>query len=307
MENQQYYPQAGMQQPNYGAPQMQQQYNPQMMQQQAPAGYGMQQAPAQAGMVQNNQYAQKPQSTVVEVIRSNYTTIALFEVSGGYDPAQQFPKALCFVMGVPGVKDPTKQSGRRYEQSQKIVMKFSTQEIRSLGQSLINIATFKQAASAFEKHSDPSKNSYSQNNGQQQNTKKLKASFDQGRSNIVITMNYGQGNVMVPVPLQDAFGLGHDLINIGNFSDAKLAEYKIAHKIGKEEITGIDYDPAGAEETPVQQGYAPQGQPGQSVGQMQYQTPVYNPAMGQPMPQMQQAPAGYPGSVPGMQGMPGQH
>ena len=174
MENQQYYPQAGMQ-PNYG--QMQQQYNPQMMQQQAPAGYGMQQAPAQAGMVQNNQYAQKPQSTVVEVIRSNYTTIALFEVSGGYDPAQQFPKALCFVMGVPGVKDPTKQSGRRYEQSQKIVMKFSTQEIRSLGQSLINIATFKQAASAFEKHSDPSKNSYSQNNGQQQNTKKLKASF----------------------------------------------------------------------------------------------------------------------------------
>ena len=265
------YPQ---QMPQQGYPQqMPQQGYQQGFPQQGYQNQQFQQPMQGQGMVQNQQYEQKPQSTVVEVIRSNYTTIALFEVSGGYDPAQQFPKALCFVMGVPGVKDPTKQSGRRYEQSQKIVMKFSTQEIRSLGQSLINIATFKQAASAFEKHSDPSKNSYSQNNGQQQNTKKLKASFDQGRSNIVITMNYGQGNVMVPVPLQDAFGLGHDLINIGNFADAKLAEYKLAHKIGKEEITGIDYDPAGAEDHSGQ-GMVQQGYPGQTVGQQQYAQPT---------------------------------
>ena len=293
------------QQAQYGQPAGMPGYNPAMGGQYNPYPQGQQ------GMVANQQHAQKPQSTVVEVIRSNYTTIALFEVSGGYDPAQQYPKALCFVMGVPGVKDPSKQSGRRYEQSQKIVMKFSTQEIRSLGQSLINIATFKQAASPFEKHSDPSKNSYSQNNGQQ-NTKKLKATFDQGRNNIVITMNFGQGNVMVPVPLQDAYGLGHDLINIGNFSDAKLAEYKLAHRIGREEVVGIDYDPAGAEDygqaTPQGQAqYAPQGQ-------QQYAAPAqgapagYNPAMAQ------QAPAGYNPAMaqqqfnPAMyQGMPGQH
>ena len=190
MEHGQQYSQPGVTGPmvgqsgQYGPGQFPgQQMNPtpqQMSQymQPAPGGYNPAQMaqPGQPGMVANQQHAQKQPSTVVEVIRSNYTTIALFEVSGGYDPAQQYPTALCFVMGVPGVKDPSKQSGRRYEQSQKIVMKFSTQEIRSLGQSLINIATFKQAAAPFEKHSDPSKNSYSQNNGQQ-NTKKLKATF----------------------------------------------------------------------------------------------------------------------------------
>ena len=242
---------------------------------------------------------QKAPSTVVEVIRSNYTTIALFEVSGGYDPAQQYPKALCFVMGVPGVKDPSKQSGRSYVQANKIVMKFSTQEIRSLGQSLINIATFKQAASPFVKHSDPSKNSYSQASANQAQAKKLEAKFDQAKSNIVVTMNYGNLNVLIPVPLQDAYGLGHDLINIGNFADNKLAEHKILHRIGREEVTGIDYDPAGTEE-PAQQ------------AQPQYQQPAQHPQLGGAQPQYspeqiayfqaqqaganQQFPGGYPGA-----------
>lgn len=287
------------------------QYNPMQQQGQMP-GYGQPQQQTMGGqynpMAQQPQQ-QKPQSTVVEVIRSNYTTIALFEVSGGYDPAQQYPKALCFVMGVPGVKDPSKQSGRSYVQAQKIVMKFSTQEIRSLGQSLINLATFKQAAGPFEKHSDPSKNSYTQNaqNGQQ-NTKKLKAAFDQARGNIVISMNYGQSNVMIPVPLQDAFGLGHDLINVGNFSDAKLAEYKMAHKIGKEEITGIDYDPAGTEGMD-QTGM---GQQQQTYAQPQGQ---YNPAQQQAPAQQQYTPEQIAyfqqqGTQPmpaGYQPMPGQH
>lgn len=283
--------------------------NPAMMAQYAQPTQVSQYNPAQMGggynpYGQQQPQQEKPKSTVVEVIRSNYTTIALLEVSGGYDPAQQFPKALCFVMGVPGVKDPSKQSGRSYVQAQKIVMKFSTQEIRSLGQSLINIATFKQAAKNFVKHSDPSKNTYSQAGAAQAQAKKLEAKYDQARDNIVITMNYGQNNVMIPVPLQDAYGLGHDLINIGNFADAKLAEFKIANRIGKEEITGIDYDPAGVEETPVQQGYAPQGQQGYApqAPAQQYAAPAqqapagYNPAMAQ----QQFNPAMY-------QGMPGQH
>ena len=199
-------------------------------------------------------------------------------------------------MGVPGVKDPSKQSGRTYNQKAKIVMKFSTQEIRSLGQSLINIATFKQAASTFTKHSDPSKNAYTQNNGQQQNTKKLEAKYDQAKNNIIINMSYGQNYVMVPVPLQDAFGLGHDLINIGNFTDSKLAEYKLSHKIGREEISGIDYDPVGTED---HNQIAPHGQTqGIYAGYnpMMQQAPVeqYNPTLGQ-----QYNPAMY-------QGMPGQ-
>ena len=291
-------------QPLYQAPQQQYPGQAPQPQYQAPMPGQYQQPQGQAPQ------GQRAPSTVVEVIRSNYTTIALFEVSGGYDPAQQYPKALCFVMGVPGVKDPSKQSGRRYEQSQKIVMKFSTQEIRSLGQSLINIATFKQAAAPFEKHSDPSKNSYSQNNGQQ-NTKKLKATFDQGRNNIVITMNFGQGNVMVPVPLQDAYGLGHDLINIGNFADAKLAEYKLAHRIGREEVAGIDYDPAGTEDYSITQqapaaqaqqapaGYNPAMQQYNPAAQQQAPAPQYNPAA------QQQAPVGYNPAL--YQGMPGQH
>lgn len=281
-------------QPIPGAPVYQQPY----------PGQGM---PAQPQYQAPQQQAKAP-STVVEVIRSNYTTIALFEVSGGYDPAQQYPKALCFVMGVPGVKDPSKQSGRSYVQANKIVMKFSTQEIRSLGQSLINIATFKQAATNFIKHSDPSKNSYSQAGAAQAQAKKLEAKFDPAKTNIVITMNYGQNNVLIPVPLQDAYGLGHDLINIGNFSDVKLAEHKLLHKIGREEVTGIDYEPAGTEEAapagyahPAQPQYAPPAAPAQ---------PQYAPPQGMPAApaqpqytaeqlayfQSQQPHVGYPGA-----------
>ena len=279
--------------PQYQAPQYQQPM-PGQPQYQAP----QYQAPQQ----------QKAPSTVVEVIRSNYTTIALFEVSGGYDPAQQYPKALCFVMGVPGVKDPSKQSGRSYVQANKIVMKFSTQEIRSLGQSLINIATFKQAASPFVKHSDPSKNSYSQASANQAQAKKLEAKFDQAKSNIVVTMNYGNLNVLIPVPLQDAYGLGHDLINIGNFADNKLAEHKILHRIGREEVTGIDYDPAGTEEH-AQQAQPQYQQPAQYAAP---QAPAQQPQLGGAQPQYtpeqiayfqaqqaganQQFPGGYPGA-----------
>ncbi len=280
--------------PQYQAPQYQQPMPGQQPQYQAP----QYQAPQQ----------QKAPSTVVEVIRSNYTTIALFEVSGGYDPAQQYPKALCFVMGVPGVKDPSKQSGRSYVQANKIVMKFSTQEIRSLGQSLINIATFKQAASPFVKHSDPSKNSYSQASANQAQAKKLEAKFDQAKSNIVVTMNYGNLNVLIPVPLQDAYGLGHDLINIGNFADNKLAEHKILHRIGREEVTGIDYDPAGTEEH-AQQAQPQYQQPAQYAAP---QAPAQQPQLGGAQPQYspeqiayfqaqqaganQQFPGGYPGA-----------
>lgn len=287
-------------------PQYQQPYPGQQPQYQQPyPGQGMPAA----------QYQQptKAPSTVVEVIRSNYTTIALFEVSGGYDPAQQYPKALCFVMGVPGVKDPSKQSGRSYVQANKIVMKFSTQEIRSLGQSLINIATFKQAATNFVKHSDPSKNSHSQAGAAQAQAKKLEAKFDPAKANIVITMNYGQNNVLIPVPLQDAYGLGHDLINIGNFSDVKLAEHKLLHKIGREEVAGIDYDPAGTEEVAQPQYAQPQYAgvqqlPGQTPAGAQYQAPQLNGAQPQYTPEQiayfqaqqaganQQFPGGYPGA-----------
>ncbi len=308
---------------NYGQQQMAQGY------QQAPAGYApapqqgyapqgqpMQYAqPApQQGMVANQQYTQKQPNTTVEVARSNYTTIGLFEFAGAYDPAEKFPKAFCFVMGVPGVKDNSKQSGRSYNQDAKITMKFSTKEIRSLGHALINIAVFKQAAVPFEKHSDPSKNTYSQNNGEQ-NTKKLKATFDQARGNIAISMNYGQKNVLIPVPLQDALGLGEDLINLGNYTDCKLFDYKFAHKIGREEITGIDYDPAGTEDIGVQghalgqaqyqPGYGQPAQPGMAAPQPQAQ---YQAPQGQPAPQPQyQAPAMGGQYNPYPQGMPGQH
>ena len=261
------------------------------------------------GMQQNQQYEQKPPSTVVEVARSNYTTISLLEVSGGYDPALKFPKSLCFVMGVPGLKDASKQSGRTYNQDAKITMKFSTQEIRSLGHSLINIAIFKQVAAPFEKHSDPSKNTYTQNNGQQQNTKKFKAAFDPSRGNIVITMNYGTKNVMVPVPLQDALGLGEDLINIGNYTDAKLFDYKMAHKIGREEVTGIDYDPAGVEDhnaTMPQQNFGiqqqPQAQAQQVYNPAQYQQQAQQAQQAQPMSGMPGTGyPGYPAGIPGAQ------
>ena len=278
-----------------------QQMNPTPQQMQpAPGGYNPAQMaqPGQPGMVANQQHAQKQPSTVVEVIRSNYTTIALFEVSGGFDPGQKYPKSLCFVLGVPGVKDPSKQSGRSYNQSAKINMKFSTQEIRSLGRALINLSMFKQGAAPFEKHSDPSKNSYTQGQGEQ-TTKKLVAKFDPNKNNITITMNFGQLNVLIPVPLQDALGLGEDLINIGNVADLKLAEFKMSNKIGREEVEMPEHINL---DEPQQPGA---GQP--QYAQPQYQAPVgapqYAPA---PQPQYQGAPApvGAPQYAPAPQAQP---
>ena len=304
-------PGMSMNQQNMGMHQNPNMNNQQQMNYQNP-GMGM--AQQNMGMQQNQQYEQKPPSTVVEVARSNYTTISLLEVSGGYDPALKFPKSLCFVMGVPGLKDASKQSGRTYNQDAKITMKFSTQEIRSLGHSLINIAIFKQVATPFEKHSDPSKNTYTQNNGQQQNTKKFKAAFDPSRGNIVITMNYGTKNVMVPVPLQDALGLGEDLINIGNYTDAKLFDYKMAHKIGREEVTGIDYDPAGVEDHSngmVQQQMNPQQINPQQMNHQQMNHQQMNPQQMNPQ-QMNQNPGmqynmnGFPNNgIPTGMGIPG--
>lgn len=304
------------------APQAQPQYNPAAQPQpqyQQPVSQPQYQAPAQAAPVyqapaqqyapaqqQYTQQYQQPQqqkapSTVVEVTRSNYTTISLFEVSGGFDPGLKFPKSLCFVLAVPGVKDPSKASGRSYNMNGKINMKFSTQEIRSLGQSLINLSMWKQAVPAFEKHSDPSKNSFSQGQGEA-NTKKLMAKFDSGKNNIAITVNYGSLNVLIPVPLQDALGLGHDLINIGNIADLKLAEYKMAHRIGREEVEMPEH--IQLEDAALQQmGNYAQQVAQQPVAQPQYAPapaaqPQYQAPVAQAQPQYAPAPQGAPGYNP---------
>ena len=251
---------------------------------QAPASYPPQ---AQAGYPQQ---AAPRQNTFKEVIRTNYTTIALFEVSAGFDPQEQFPKAIAFVMGVPGLKDASKASGRTYVQANKITMKFSMLELKALGQMLINLGMFKAASMKFEKHSDPSKNTYSQNQGT--DAKKITAAYDQAKDNIVVTMNWGAKNVFIPVPLQDAFGLGHNLINLGNVADHELARFKLEHHLKNEEIHGIDYDPAGTEEVAPAQQYPPQG--------YQQAAPTGYP------PQAAPAPAGYPGQAPAPGGYPGQ-
>ena len=281
------------------------QYNPNLQQssgmQQMQPQYGMQQQYGmnqQYGMQQTMPQQMPPkQNNFKEVIRTNYTTIALFEVSAGFDPSEQFPKAIAFVMGMPGQKDPSKQSGRTYIPANKITMKFSMQELKSLGQMLINLGMFKVAALKFEKHSDPSKNAYSQN--QAQDTKKITASYDQAKDNIVITMNWGQKNVFIPIPLQDAFGLGHNLINVGNVADDKLSDHKIAHGLKNEEVTGIDYDPVGVED-PSHQTVGAQPMAQQMV---QPQAGYQYQMQGQPQGQMQ---GQYNQQAVGMyQGMPG--
>ena len=95
---------------------------------------------------------------------------------------------------------------------------------------------------------------------------------------------------------------GKDLINIGNFADAKLAEYKLAHRIGREEVAGIDYDPAGTEDYSITQ-QAPAGY--NPAMQQQYNPAAQQQAGAQQMPQynmpgQQQAPAGNP--APGYNG-----
>ena len=266
---------------------------------QAPAQQFPGQAPQGQSVGSGQQYG-APQgqntqrkSNFVTVIKDNYTTISLFEFSAGYDPTEQYPQAFGFVMGVPSVPDNTKQSGKRYVPDQKIVMKFSTQELRALGQTMLDIAVFKGAAGGFDKFSDPSKNSYAQNGAQQGATKALKLAYDQNKNNVIINISYGQNKVFIPIKdLQDAKGLGWSLINAGNFADQKLAEYIMNHNIKTEIPDEVPGHITSQEQQIPMQGMPPQGQPQYQQpmpqGQPQYQQPM--PQQGQPMPQYQQAP-----------------
>ena len=277
-----YQPQQGQYQaPVQGMPQ--QQYIPQGMPGQMP----------QQGYQQGGQQQAPRKNNFITVIKDNYTTISLFEFSAGFDPSEQYPQAFGFVMGVPSVPDSTKQSGKRYVPDQKIVMKFSTQELRALGQTMLDIAVFKGAAGEFNKFSDPSKNTYAAGNAQQGATKSLKLAYDQNKNNVIINISYGQQKVFIPVKdLQDAKGLGWSLINAGNVADLKLAEYMMAHNIKSEIPDEVPGHVIGQEQQLPMQGMPPQGQPQYQQpmpqGQPQYQQPM--PQQGQPMPQYQQAP-----------------
>ena len=274
-------------------PQAQYQAPVQQMPGQAPQGQSVGSG-QQYGAPQGQNTQRK--SNFVTVIKDNYTTISLFEFSAGYDPTEQYPQAFGFVMGVPSVPDNTKQSGKRYVPDQKIVMKFSTQELRALGQTMLDIAVFKGAAGGFDKFSDPSKNSYAQNGAQQGATKALKLAYDQNKNNVIINISYGQNKVFIPIKdLQDAKGLGWSLINAGNFADQKLAEYIMNHNIRNEvpdEVPGHiveQYAAPQQQPAPQQQQYAaPQQQP---APQQQYAAPQ------QQAPQQYAAP--YQNNIPG--------
>ena len=136
MSNQYQQPGMPQQMPQPGmAPQQQ----PGMPQQMAQPGMAQPQQMPQPGYQQQQmapQHQPQQQNNLVQCGKINYTTISLFEVSGNYNPGDQYPKGICFVMGVPGVKNPAKASGRSYNQAAKVVMKFSTQELAAMGQSL---------------------------------------------------------------------------------------------------------------------------------------------------------------------------
>ena len=274
-----YQPQQGQYQaPVQGMPQ--QQYIPQGAPQGMPG-----QMPQQGG-----QHQAPRKNNFITVIKDNYTTISLFEFSAGFDPSEQYPQAFGFVMGVPSVPDTTKQSGKRYVPDQKIVMKFSTQEIRALGQTMLDIAVFKGAAGEFNKFSDPSKNTYAAGNAQQGATKSLKLAYDQNKNNVIINISYGQQKVFIPVKdLQDAKGLGWSLINAGNVADLKLAEYMMAHNIKTEIPDEVPGHITGQEQQVQMQGMPPQGQPQYQQPQYQQPVPQGQPQYQQPAPQQQYA------------------
>ena len=288
-----YQPQQGQYQaPVQGMPQ--QQYIPQGTPQGMPG-----QMPQ--GQYQGGQHQAPRKNNFITVIKDNYTTISLFEFSAGFDPSEQYPQAFGFVMGVPSVPDSTKQSGKRYVPDQKIVMKFSTQEIRALGQTMLDIAVFKGAAGEFNKFSDPSKNTYAAGNAQQGMTKSLKLAYDQNKNNVIINISYGQQKVFIPVKdLQDAKGLGWSLINAGNVADLKLAEYMMAHNIKTEIPDEVPGHITGQEQQVPMQGMPPQGQP--QYQQPQYQQPAPQQqyaAPQQPAQQQQQYAAPYQNNIPG--------
>jgi hypothetical protein len=197
------------QMPGMGVQPVQQPYTMQPMQQpyaqpMQPVQQSYQQPYAQPQQVPNN----KPKKVNVNSGTITHTGNQLFEIQGAVDITDRFPEGIGFVMLVPSVEDKSKQSGRTYVMNEKIIMKFSSEELHTLAEAILEGSTY--GACSYTKFSDPKKA------GNQGETKKLQvtAIIEGNKTKVFIAISWGQKKVSMPLEKYTAKGVAwqiHDL------------------------------------------------------------------------------------------------
>ena len=150
-----------------------------------------------------------------------HTGNQLFEISGAVDITDKFPDGIAFVMLVPSVKDDTKKSGRRYVMDDKIVIKFSTEELHSLSEALKEAGRWGRCS--FVKFSDPKK----ANPSSTAETKKftVTALVEGETIKVFMTLTWGQKKIPMPLTKYAALGLANQISDLA--AEINRTKFKI--------------------------------------------------------------------------------
>ena len=176
----------------------------------APMPGMMPQAGASTGQSYNTSGGNRPQKINKIVGKVTHTGNQLFEISGAVDITDKFPDAIGFVMMVPSRPDKTKASGKTYVMNDKIVMKFSSEELHSLGEALKEAAIYGRCS--FIKFSDPKKSDSASN----AETKKFSVSaIVEGETvKVFMALTWGQKKISMPLTKYAALGLGNQVMDL---------------------------------------------------------------------------------------------
>jgi hypothetical protein len=139
-----------------------------------------------------------------------HTGNQLFEINGRIDITDKFPDEFAFVWIAPSVINNTKQSNRSYVLTDKINMKFSSEELHGLAEALTEAGMWGRCS--FIKFSDPKK-SGSNNNTTSNDSKKFTVTASVEGDKVKVFMNIIQGSKKIAMPLEKyaALGLAHQI------------------------------------------------------------------------------------------------
>ncbi len=170
-------------------------------------------APQQGGYQQPT--GDRKQRVNKQAGKITHTGSQLLEINGTVDITDKYPDAIGFVMMVPSRPDNTKASGKTYVMTEKIVIKFSSEELHTLAEALKEAATYGRCT--YTKFSDPKKADASST----AESKKLSvtAIVEGEKVKVFVNSSWGAKKVNMPLDKYGALGLAnqiHDLATATN-------------------------------------------------------------------------------------------
>jgi hypothetical protein len=160
-----------------------------------------------------------------QVGKITHTGSQLFEINGTVDITDKFPDAIGFVMMVPSRPDQTKASGKTYVMQDKIVIKFSTEEMHILAEALKEAAIYGRCT--YTKFSDPKKADPSST----ADSKKLSVSaiVEGDKIKVFLNSSWGQKKVNMPLDKYSALGLAHQIHDLATATNESKFSYDRAN------------------------------------------------------------------------------